>query len=147
MAQPQRDPARSLLVFIGVVSTAIALVLLGYPDAFWSRPDGAWAAQGTPEGPAAIVAVPVQLRAGYEALAIIDKENYTICLYQYQVTRPVHERLVLLAARSFRYDRQLQDYNTADPRPTEVKDLLRQGLPGEPPKPTPPPDEEPQPNQ
>ena len=67
---------------------------------------------------AAVDAIPVQIRPGIEGIALIDKQNYTICIYQYQMHRPDHESLVLLAARSFRYDVLLEDFNTAEPKPS-----------------------------
>ncbi len=70
---------------------------------------------------AEVLAFPVEVKPGYQAIALIDKENETLSLYQYDITRAAHERLVLLAARSFRYDRLLEDYNTAQPRPDEIK--------------------------
>ncbi|MBN1763804.1 MAG: hypothetical protein JW860_00980 [Sedimentisphaerales bacterium] len=73
---------------------------------------------------AMIVAMPIQLGPGVEGIALIDKQNQTLCVYQYQAYRPAHERLVLLAVRSFRYDVLLEDYNTAEPRPTEVKNII-----------------------
>ena len=73
---------------------------------------------------ATVEAIPIQLRPGIEGIALIDKENYTICIYQYQTHRPNHESLVLLAARSFRYDVLLEDYNTAEPKPGELKERI-----------------------
>jgi hypothetical protein len=75
-----------------------------------------------------LLAFPVEVRPGYEAIALIDKENETLSLYQYDFSRVSHERLVLLAARSFRYDRMLEDYNTAQPRPDEIKQRVMQSL-------------------
>ena len=75
-----------------------------------------------------VIAFPVEVKPGYEAIAIIDKENQTLSLYQYDISRASHERLVLLAARSFRYDRMLEDYNTAQPRPEEIKRLVMQSF-------------------
>ena len=73
---------------------------------------------------AAVEAIAIQLRPGIEGIALIDKENQTICIYQYQTHRPNQESLVLLAARSFRYDVLLEDYNTADPKPGELKERI-----------------------
>ncbi len=72
-----------------------------------------------------IQAVPLEVRPGYEVLALVDRKNQTLCIYQYDVGRRAHERLVLLAARSFRYDRLLEDYNTADPRPADIRQQVR----------------------
>ena len=82
----------------------------------------------TPVQGADVVAFPVEVKPGYEAIALVDKENETLSLYQYDFSRASHERLVLLAARSFRYDRMLEDYNTAQPRPEEIKQLVMRSL-------------------
>jgi len=119
MAKWTGDVNRLLLLLVAVLSGFAAVLLL-------TRQGRPLAAQlATSHSQADILALPVEFRPGYEGTALIDKENYTICIYQYQFTRPAHERLVLLAARSFRYDRQLADYNTAEPRPDQVKDILR----------------------
>ncbi len=76
----------------------------------------------------ATLAFPVEVKPGYEAIALVDKENETLSLYQYDFSGASHERLVLLAARSFRYDRMLEDYNTAQPQPEEIKQLVMQSL-------------------
>ena len=55
----------------------------------------------------------MEVKPGYEAIALVDKKNETLSLYQYDFSRVSHEWLVLLAARSFRHDRMLEDYNTA----------------------------------
>jgi hypothetical protein len=39
---------------------------------------------------------------------------------------PAHNRLKLFAARSWQYDRLLKQYNTAEPKPEQVKMLLEE---------------------
>ena len=110
-----------LSVFVGV--GLASLILLRQTDAEIDMK-----AVNTPVPSADVLAFPVQVKPGYEAIAIIDKENQTLSLYQYDISRASHERLVLLAARSFRYDRMLEDYNTAQPRPEEIKRLVMQSF-------------------
>jgi hypothetical protein len=45
-------------------------------------------------------------------------------IYEIDLRGPAHKRLTLLAARSWRYDRRLERYNTAEPTPEQVKSLL-----------------------
>lgn len=71
-----------------------------------------------------IVAMPIQIARDSFGLAMIDKVNQTIWLYEFNDRGPVHSRLRLLAARSWRYDRLLEQYNTGEPRPHQVKRLL-----------------------
>ena len=136
MATRNPDLTRLVLVVIAVVSSGWALMVLTRPDQLgpWDRTASAELA---PQTLASTIAFPIQFRPGVEGVALIDNENQTICIYQYDLNRPAHERLVLLAARSFRYDRRLTDYNTASPRPHEVRDLISLGSPAQPDQPTP----------
>lgn len=113
---------QALLLLITVVSTAAAVVLLSREgsaadDIFSHEADG---------GPwSAVIAFPVHLGSS-QAIALVDRKNETFSLYQYQMNRAPHERLVFLAARSYRYDRRLEDFNTAEPRPEDIRKLLEQ---------------------
>ena len=123
MQRHKGNSGPGFLLLIAIVSTTIAVILLSQQSSALSAGE---AEQGNLSSPATVDAMPIQLRPGIEGIALIDKDNYTICIYQYQSHRPDHERLVLLAARSFRYDIQLEDYNTAEPRPAAIKDLIHQ---------------------
>ncbi len=70
-----------------------------------------------------IIAFPVQL-PNSDGIVMIDSETSVMCIYEYQYQRPVHERLVLLAARNCSYDLQLQEYNTAEPTPAKVCEII-----------------------
>lgn len=65
--------------------------------------------------------VTLEVRPGYDVLALVDRTHETLSIYQYDTSRPMHERLVLLAARSIKYDRQLAAYNTATPLPDDIR--------------------------
>jgi hypothetical protein len=110
------------VVFLSIIVLAVtAVILLNRPSS--ADPENTIGeVSQTPL--AEVEAVPILLRPGVEGLALIDKKNYTICIYQYQTHQSANERLVLLAARSFRYDVQLEDYNTAEPRPAAIKELV-----------------------
>ena len=51
---------------------------------------------------------------------LVDLKHGTICLYQYL---PGSRRLRLMAARTFMFDCQLEEYNT-EPEPREIKKLV-----------------------
>jgi hypothetical protein len=76
---------------------------------------------GTESG---ILVIPVQIERDSYGLAMVDTVGQTLWIYELNSRGPVHNRLRLLAARSWRYDRRLQQYNTAEPRPEQVKRLL-----------------------
>jgi len=77
--------------------------------------------------PAALTAFPIQFAPGFDGIVLIDHQNRNLCIYQYNARNPAHERLALLAARNFKYDLQLEDYNNADPRPATVKEWIGRG--------------------
>jgi hypothetical protein len=104
------------LVFVG----ALCLFFLG---ARWAKPVNA---QAEPPvlGDGGIRVVPVQLARDSYGLAMIDTDARTLWIYEINTRGPGYKRLTLLAARSWRYDRLLQTYNTAEPTPEQVKALL-----------------------
>ena len=71
-----------------------------------------------------ILAVPIQIARDSYGLVMVDTAGQTLWIYEISSYGPAHSRLKLLAARSWRYDRLLQQYNTAEPKPEQVKMLL-----------------------
>jgi len=71
-----------------------------------------------------ILVIPIQLERDSYGLAMVDTVNQTLWIYELNSRGPAHNRLKLLAARSWQYDRLLQQYNTAEPKPAQVKKLL-----------------------
>jgi len=76
---------------------------------------------GTDSG---ILVVPIQIGRESYGLAMVDTAGQTLWIYELNSRGPSHSRLNLLAARSWRYDRLLHQYNTAEPKPEQVKMLL-----------------------
>ena len=73
-----------------------------------------------------VMAVPAQVASDTYGLYLIDLQNQTILLYSYG--GPWSKGLRLLSARSFRYDRQLVDFNSGEPSPQDVRQLLEAGM-------------------
>lgn len=71
-----------------------------------------------------IMVVPIQLERDSFGLAMVDTFAETLWIYEINTHGPAHSRLKLLAARSFKYDRKLKQYNTAEPTPEQVRILL-----------------------
>jgi len=71
-----------------------------------------------------ILVIPVQIERDSYGLAMVDTVGQTLWIYELNSRGPAHNRLRLLAARSWRYDRLLQQYNTDEPKPEQVKMLL-----------------------
>ena len=107
-----------LLITVGLSSAATTLLIRHAPST-------AHAADQSPsDGLAQVIPVPLEFGAGSIGLALIDRNYHTICIYQYHPRRDPHKRLSLVAARSFRYDIRLEQFNTDQPLPHEVKELL-----------------------
>ncbi|MBC8481752.1 MAG: hypothetical protein H8D47_03710 [Planctomycetes bacterium] len=68
--------------------------------------------------------VPIQFGRDSYGLALIDNVNETISLYRINERGAIQDRLELYAARSFKYDRQLEQYNTSEPKPEQIKKML-----------------------
>jgi len=118
-----------LLAIVIVVSLSVVLLLCGQsglPAAARAQPqppeNGLASLYGGRSGQ--ILVIPIQLDRSSYGLAMVDTVGQTLWVYQLNNTGPVYNRLQLLAARSWRYDRLLQQYNTADPKPQQVKMLL-----------------------
>jgi len=94
---------------------------------FWAgRLNGPASAQAQP--PASengrILVIPVQIARDSHGLAMVDTAAQTLWIYEINLRGPAHKRLNLLAARSWRHDRRLEQYNTGEPTPEQVKSLL-----------------------
>ncbi len=72
-----------------------------------------------------IAVVPVQIGRDNFGIVMVDKAGKTLWVYEISSRAPAPNRLRLLAARNFEYDQLLQDYNTAEPRPGQVKEILQ----------------------
>ena len=71
-----------------------------------------------------IISYPFLSKNGYNAIALIDTERQVICIYQYEDTESSDGEFKILAARSYRNDTLLKDYNTAEPRPDNIRKLM-----------------------
>jgi len=71
-----------------------------------------------------IIVIPVQIARDSFGLAMVDTVGQTLWIYELNNRGPTYNRLRLLAARSWQYDRLLKQYNTAEPKPEQVKILL-----------------------
>jgi hypothetical protein len=75
-----------------------------------------------------ILVVPIQIERDKYGLAMVDTVSQTLWIYEINSMGPAHNRLKLLAARSWQYDRLLKQYNTAEPKPEQVRMLLEEEL-------------------
>ena len=82
---------------------------------------GAQANPGPMLGARGIFMMPAQLGPQSYGLYLMDVDAGTICIYQ---TAPESRRFRLMAVRSFKYDRYLEDFNNDAPKPKDVQDLI-----------------------
>jgi len=100
----------------GVV--AIAVLFLG--GGLTSAPGVESELTGRVDG---IVIVSVQVGRDAYGLAMVDTIGKTLWVYEISARAPKN-RLRLLAARDWQYDQLLAEYNTGEPRPRQVRELL-----------------------
>jgi hypothetical protein len=79
--------------------------------------------QPTIGGGGGVFVMPAQLSRDVFGCYLLDIDAQTLCVYRYD---PGPSLLKLAAARSYRYDRKLGNFNVSSPTPAEVKDLLDQ---------------------
>jgi hypothetical protein len=130
-APPRRGLANKALWLIGLGLVANAAVLLythvtGRPlDLMLDR-----AAFGQTAGPGGaqplvgargLYMMPAQLGPQTFGLYLMDVDSGTICVYR---ALPESSHFRLMAARSFRYDRFLEDFNNEPLRPKDVQKLV-----------------------
>ena len=129
MKRPRRNrPLVLALSANAVLLGAILVALLSRPSA----PSLIPAAFGRDPQPIAggggLFLMPAQFSSTTWGCYIMDIDSQTICAYEY-VPRNAKERLRLVAARYFRHDRRLKDFNT-DPDPEEIRKLVEIELQG-----------------
>jgi hypothetical protein len=119
--RPRRpvSPARWVIVILLGVIAACLVMEVGLTLSA-ARADEAGSGR---EG--AVFAVAGKVTPETYGVYLVDTKNSTICLYQYL---PSTRRLRLMAARTFAFDRMLENYNT-EPDPREIKKLVEGSRP------------------
>jgi hypothetical protein len=126
MTRPRRR-SRALVVALYLnagLLALIAVVLLSRPGSPGILPElPAAFGQNQPAfaGGAGLFVVPGQFASNTYGCYLMDVDAQTLCAYQWF---PGEKKFRLVAARSFRYDRLLGEFNTDSPAPPEVKALL-----------------------
>ena len=100
------------------VLTAILVVLLGRDNSLRLTP--AAFGQAQPLGGGGLFLMPAQISSNVWGCYVMDIDAQTVCGYAMTGSPP---ELKLVAARNFRFDRQLGALNTSPP-PSEVRAML-----------------------
>jgi hypothetical protein len=74
-------------------------------------------------GGGGVFLVPAQFSRDTYGCYLLDVDAQTLCVFRFD---SMQSTLKLAAARNFRYDRKLGNFNVAAPTPNDVKDLLDQ---------------------
>lgn len=114
----------------GLLANAAAMVYThatGHaPDLILAQPAyGQVGPTGTPGGALlgarGLYFAPGQIGPDAYGVYLMDVDSQTICVYR---TDPGNSRFKLMASRSFKNDRFLEDFNTDTPTPKQVEDLV-----------------------
>jgi hypothetical protein len=100
----------SLGICVGVIICLLWQAQKGPENVVWGQVRPMVGARG-------IFALTGQLTSNSYGLFMVDVDTGSVWVYQYL---PSTRRLRLVAARSFMYDRHLEDYNSDNPSPAEV---------------------------
>lgn len=121
------QPPRNLPLLIALWANAAVFAVIAF--AMLTRPGlpsmlPLASAQNQPPiaGGAGVFIMPAQFSSNTWGVYLLDVDSQTLAAYQYL---PGPRQLQLVAARTYRYDRGLQNFNTAAPSPREVEELLR----------------------
>lgn len=127
MGEPPAQSAQRKIHALTIALYINAAILAGILVMIISRGDAptgsaAWG-QDRPDvgGGAGVYVMPAQFSGNTWGCYVLDVPARTLCAYQYI---PGDQQLHFIAARDFRQDLQLADYNTA-PSPQDIADLVR----------------------
>ena len=120
-----KRPRRTNLTLYALAANAVLLLciliaLLSGGSSSSMLPAAFGQVQGPIAGGAGIFVVPAQFSSNTWGCYVMDVDAQTLCAYQYY---PGEKMLKLLAARNFKFDRRLNNFNTM-PSPAEVADLV-----------------------
>jgi len=120
-----RAPGSSRAVLVALYVNAavlgvIALILLNRPGVPSMLPAAMAQNQAPIAGGAGVFVMPAQLSQNTWGCYLLDVDAQTLAAYQFF---PGEKMLRLSAARNFRFDRRLANFNTL-PSPNEVADLV-----------------------
>jgi hypothetical protein len=125
MIRPRQRNSVAIALYLNAALLALLVLVLASRD---SRPKilSTALAQPVPQqqpiaGGAGLFMMPAQFAGNVWGVYLMDVDQQTLCAYQYL---PGEKQLRLVAARNFKNDRKLGNYNTSNPSPNEVRDLV-----------------------
>ena len=130
MIVPAPAPGRQTVWWVMTVILAViaTTLILRWDDTVLGRRAMAQsaAAGSSMAGARGIYAFTGQLTAKSYGLFMLDVDSGTVWCYEFQHGANGEPQMKLVAARSWIYDRYLEEFNAADPVPSAVKSLVEQ---------------------
>jgi len=111
-------PRQTVLWLIAILLAVIATALIMRPAQTTLTPAFGDAPMAGARG---LFAFTGQIDKDRYGLYMMDVDNSTVWLYEYV---PGIKKLKLVAARSFAYDRYLENHNNAEPTPAQIPEML-----------------------
>lgn len=112
---------KSLFAWLGLGSLLVlAILLLGKATS--------QAQFDMPAAVSPVSVVPIQLGRESYGVAMIDPKSESIWIYEINNRAASHNRLKLFAARNWHYDKMLEEFNSGEPKPQQVKNMIEQML-------------------
>ncbi len=119
-----------LLIIAGLLAAIAAILVVrgqGSSPLSTALAQPAVSPRGGLEGARGIYAFTGQLNARSYGLFMLDVDSGTVWCYEIQSAGAKGEpRLRLVAARSWLFDRYLEEFNTGEPIPSEVREMVQQ---------------------
>ena len=119
-AEPRYHRSLTVAAWLIVALLGVIALLLAFPrDADWLG--RAFAQQAPMLGARGVYAFPIQLTAKSYGICMLDVDAGTVWFYEYT---PTTHKLRLASARSWIFDRYLEEYNVEGLAPNEVGELV-----------------------
>lgn len=123
MKHARRHRPLVIALYLNAVLLAVLVwVLLGRESGPSMLPMAFGQAQPTIAGGGGVYMMPAQIGPQSYGTYLMDIDSQTLMVYQYS---QVDGQLRFKAARSFKWDRRLQNFNTPSPTPAEVEELVK----------------------
>jgi hypothetical protein len=140
MRRPHRNHSLVVVLYLNaalLLAILVALLAGARTPSFLAEAYGAPPAPQPIAGGGGIYVMPAQFSPNQWGCYVMDVDAQTLCAYQWFTDK----KLRLVAARSFKHDRQLHDFNTDNPTPAEVAKLIELENAGRRDRPQPQPEE------
>lgn len=129
MRKKARLTPTAIALYLNAALLAAILVSIVSRDESPGFMPAAWAQNQPPiAGGAGFFVMPAQFSDSTWGCYLLDVDTQTLCAYQWFLGE---KQLRLVAARNFRYDRRLGNFNTDHPSPQEVQQLVEKEQAGD----------------